>query len=280
MNYGRLKCRSGEHFHSQAKWLILLQGCCASRQQNDEGPPYNGPPQHNESTQAIANEPAQPLEPITSDPSNLATTSSRRSRNRRQVPVTSPTPVPLRPHIWTSKRQWTRSQLIKERKEFFETRVAGHHDIWETLKVVVELLADGDVALAQNVVDAAEIVVPTGDLKNGAYDSLGNLYQMPEHVVCDPVNVIIDGPEKAGKEGSSADGSEDEEEAERRREEKGKGIVVEGDMLKVKARLSDRGGPDIVVQMVKGQTVRWLIRRILEDSNVSVLNPSGKFDAD
>ena len=157
--------------------------------------------------------------------------------------------------------------------------MTGHHDVWETLKVVVELLADGDVPLAQNVVDAAEIVVPTGDLKNGAYDSLGNLYQMPEHVVCDPVNVIIDEPEKQGKEGSSADGSEDEEEAVRRREEKGKGIVVEGDMLKVKARLSDRGGPDIVVQMVKGQTVRWLIRRIQEDPNVSYLSTAAEVDA-
>ena len=154
--------------------------------------------------------------------------------------------------------------MVKERREFFETRVTGHRDVWETLKVVVELLADGDIPLAQNVVDAAEIVIPTGDLRNGAYDSLG--------IICDPVNVILDEPEKEGKGGSSVEASEDEEEAERRREEKGKGIVVEEDMLKVKARLSDRGGPDIVVQMVKGQTVRWLIRRIQEDPNVCFPN--------
>ena len=148
--------------------------------------------------------------------------------------------------------------------------MTGHRDVWETLKVVVELLADGDVQLAQSVVDAAEIVVPTGDLKNGAYDNRGNLYQMPEHIICDPVNVIHDQPGLQGKEDSSGEGSEDEEEAERRREEKGKGVVIEEDLVKVKARLSDRGGPDVVIQMLRGQTVRWLIRKIQENSNVGL----------
>ena len=134
---------------------------------------------------------------------------------------------------------------------------------------MVELLATGDMGLAQNVVEAAEITIPTGDLKNGAYDNRGNLYQLPEHVISDPINVIHDTPSREGKEASSAEMSDEEGEIEQRRDEKGKGVVAEEDLIRVKARLSDRGGPDINLQVVRGQTVRWLIRRIQEEAVVS-----------
>jgi len=174
--------------------------------------------------------------------------------------------LPLRPHVWTAKRQWTRSELARERQEFFDTRVTGHVEIWATLKSVVELLADGDIATAQSILDAAAITVPTGDLKNGAYDEAGNLYQLPEHVISDPDNLVLDQEIKNGE--TSNDVTDDDEELERKREEKGKAVLKKSDMVKVKARLSDRGGPDVVVAIGKDQFVRILVRRIQEEANV------------
>src|SRR5436190_15911247 len=60
--------------------------------------------------------------------------------------------------------------------------------------------------------------------------------------------------------------SEDEynEELERRREEKGKGN--ERDFIKVTARLSDRGGPDITVGIGKEQNVGALARKVQADA--------------
>jgi hypothetical protein len=40
-------------------------------------------------------------------------------------------------------------------------------------------------------------------------------------------------------------------------------------MIKVKARLSDGGGPDVVVNVGKTESVRMLVRRLLEESAVS-----------
>lgn len=177
--------------------------------------------------------------------------------------------APLRPHVWTSKKQWNRSQLDRERQEFFETRVTGHAEIWATLKVVVGLLADGDITTAQSILDAAAITVPTGDLKNGAYDEAGNLYQIPEHVISDPQNMVLDQQEDM-KKGELSHEATDDEAIERKREEKGKSVLKTDDIIKVRARLSDRGGPDVVIPMGKDQAVRILMRRVQEEANVGI----------
>ena len=158
--------------------------------------------------------------------------------------------------------------MDRERQEFFETRVTGHAEIWASLKVVVGLLADGDITTAQSILDAAAITVPTGDLKNGAYDEAGNLYQMPEHVISDPTNIVLDQQEEIKKGEVSNEGTDDDEAIERKREEKGKSVLKTGDIIKVKARLSDRGGPDVVIPLGKDQVVRILVRRVQEEANV------------
>ena len=178
--------------------------------------------------------------------------------------------APLRPHVWTAKKQWTRLQLDRERREFFDTRVTGHAEIWATLKVVVGLLADGDITTAQSILDAAAITVPTGDLKNGAYDEAGNLYQMPEYVISDPQNVVLNQQGEIQKGEVSNDAKEDDEAIERKREEKGKSVLKTGDMIKVRARLSDRGGPDVIISLGKDQAVRTLVRRVQEEVNVRI----------
>ena len=131
-------------------------------------------------------------------------------------------------------------------------------------------MGDGDITTAQSILDAAAITVPTGDLKNGAYDEAGNLYQLPEYVISDPENMLSDATNILKGEDESKDVTEDEEEIERKREEKGKAVLKIGDIVKIKARLSDRGGPDVVVTLGKDQPVRILVRRIQDEANVSL----------
>jgi len=136
--------------------------------------------------------------------------------------------------------------------------------------VVVGLLADGDNPTAQSILDAAAITVPTGDLKNGSYDEAGNHYSLPEHIISDPQNVLPD-HESIVKGEMSNEVTDEDEELERKREEKGKAVLKKGDIVKIKTRLSDRGGPDIIVTIGKDQPVRVLVRRIQEEANVSTL---------
>ena len=208
--------------------------------------------------------------PGTSSPRTSSQTPeiSQRGRTRRNLALGEQFNAPLRPHVWTAKKQWNRSQLDRERQEFFDTRVTGRAEIWATLKVVVGLLADGDITTAQSILDAAAITVPTGDLKNGAYDEIGNLYQIPEHVISDPQNVVSDSQEEVKKGELSNEATDDDDEIERKREEKGKSVLKTGDTIKIRARLSDRGGPDVVIPLGKDQAVRMLVRRVQEEANV------------
>lgn len=169
--------------------------------------------------------------------------------------------------------------MDRERRDFFDTRVTGHAEIWASLKGVVGLLADGDIATAQSILDAAAITVPTGDLKNGSYDEAGNHYSMPEHIISDPQNMVPDDEGIAKKELSNEMVDLDDE-IERKREEKGKAVLNTMDLVKVRARLSDRGGPDVNVTIGKDQAVRVLVRMIREEANVSILfkSPQGNTD--
>ena len=177
---------------------------------------------------------------------------------------------PLRPHIWTSrKRKWTRQELDREREEFFDTRVTGRQEIWGALRIVIGLLEEGEMETAQGILDASGITVPTGDLKDGAYDEAGNFYQMPEHVISDPENLMPEEKAPAAQIDAKAEET-DEDEIERRREEKGKAVLKIGESIKVKARLSDRGGPDVVIELSKDQNIRVLIRRIQDEAEVNV----------
>ena len=198
----------------------------------------------------------------------------------------------LLPTTWRSDdRTWTHSELERERSEFFETRVTGRQEIWGALKTVTELLREGELANAQGILEAAGVTTPTGSLTEGCYDEAGNLYRIPEAIILDPTNVVpgdiqrarpisnIDGETMAGvEEAKSAakepedqpnENEEDLEAAERRREEKGKG--TERDAIKVRCRLSDRGGPDVVVMLGKTQNVGALTRRVHAEAEVRLV---------
>lgn len=171
--------------------------------------------------------------------------------------------------------------------EFFDTRVTGRSEIWQTIRAAISVLqepvgesSDG-LATAQLILSAAEVSLPTGDLANGVYDSLGNYYQLPQWVVSDPANI------SASHEGSEAleiltTGDDDtaEEEAEcgelasglgQRGQEKGKQIVDGHNRVTLRARLSETG-KDVDICVSKSETVRSIIEKLTRETLVSVIS--------
>lgn len=251
----------------------------------------------------------------------------RRARHDPQQPLSEHIDKPLRRHAWASKnRTWNRAQLARERADFFDTRVTGRPEIWQTLHAALEILWEADavaasraaataaaaavapndddesrepdddadnteedtaLATAQSILKAAEITLPTGNLSNGVYDALGTYYALPEWIVCDPVNVaegfeeqVDDDRSRAAKEvgedGGDPDAeegvenvlNEDEDEALRRREEKGKAVADVRDLVKLRARLSENSR-DIIVSVGSNETARSVARKITDEANVS-----------
>jgi hypothetical protein len=122
---------------------------------------------------------------------------------------------------------------------------------------------DGGLATAQQILTAAEITVPSGDLADGAYDSFGAFYPLPEHIVSDPSNIVEDEPLKsAGKD----EGSEDTKE-----------IPIVEDKLAIhaenrifiKARRSDGVVKDLVVTASKQDSIQILSAKFMEAAKVS-----------
>ncbi|KAE8355552.1 hypothetical protein BDV28DRAFT_128670 [Aspergillus coremiiformis] len=206
-------------------------------------------------------------------PSNSARVVIRSSPDH--LPLNENFNAPIRRHIWYSKRRlWTRVQLDQERREFFETRVTGRPEVWVALSAAISFMQTDDLTTAQSIVDAAGITVPTGDLCQGCYDEQGVLYRLPQCIVGDPENMLQSN--LADNEFDAADGklllneeSGDEliaDDAERRRDEKGKSS--ERDLIRVKARLSDRDGPDLVVAVGKAQSVAYIARKLQQEAEI------------
>lgn len=166
--------------------------------------------------------------------------------------------------------------------------MTGRAEIWQTLHAALEVLwesgsqasdangADG-LATAQSILAAAEISLPTGNLVNGAYDSLGNYYQLPDWVVSDPDNVIQDVEAEVDDDDDEADPKTDKADAdspdnisdiERKREERGKSVVDARDQMTLRARLSENGR-DITITFSKTENIRTLARRIGDEAEVS-----------
>lgn len=114
-----------------------------------------------------------------------------------------------------------------------------------------------------------------GNLIHGAYDELGTRYELPEYCCSVPRNMIVSSPD-IEKHTSNLSESEDEvedlEEVEKRRHDKGKRVIHGNEKTyRVIARLSDRGGPgaDIAVRFEHGQSVKYIIRAVMQKGNIS-----------
>ncbi|CAJ2512659.1 Uu.00g007780.m01.CDS01 [Anthostomella pinea] len=268
-------------------------GCCFSRPEGPNAPYPGGAP--SPSARAINSPPLR----SSSAEDGSAASQPHRHRVRSQQPLSQHIDKPLCRHEWVARnRAWTRANLDTERADFFDTRVTGKPEIWQVLHTALEIMwavdantsaggepkhddGSGGLATAQSILKAAEVTLPTGDLANGAYDSLGNYYALPEWIVCDPVNVAEDSGTRTGNVDGGRRGKEDlagedttediddddEEEALRRREEKGKGVVDVKNMVKVRARLSENY-PDVTINVGPDESVRSMARKIAEKSGL------------
>jgi hypothetical protein len=301
--------------------FFFLQGCCVSRSSGPNSPYPGGAPSsssrvinpsstpHSAAAAPSSRPQSQTQTPATqtSSPSAAAATdASRGSRGRRRGeprPLDQHIDKPLRRHAWTSTdRTWTRAALARERADFFDTRVTGRPEVWQTLRAALEELRDPDdpdqgLATAQTIISAAEISLPTGDLANGAYDALGSYYPLPEWIVSDPTNVVEgsddntadnddDGDDDDGDAkgrvsedtaGDVVDGRDarlDDGDSERRRE-KGKAILDVREQIAVRARLSENGR-DYQVLVYKTDTVRTVAKKIAEQCSVRICSPRFK----
>ncbi|RKP39901.1 hypothetical protein BJ085DRAFT_32601 [Dimargaris cristalligena] len=98
--------------------------------------------------------------------------------------------VAKRLYTWKSELpRLTRATLERERTAFWDTAPTyeGRPEIWQALQLVCS--ADTS-ALAQAIVDSAQISVPTGRLSDGCYDILGNRYVIPVYCIQDPSNLV------------------------------------------------------------------------------------------
>ncbi|KAI0426111.1 hypothetical protein F5Y09DRAFT_346005 [Xylaria sp. FL1042] len=255
------------------------------------GTPYADGASSEPSAGAISSQPGQST---TADEPNGQHSMSHSQRTRQ--PLSQHIDKPLRRHEWVSRdRDWTRADLDRQRTEFFDTRVTGRPEVWQVLRTALEAMWDADIkrasgvepidddgagglVTAQGLLKAAEVTLPTGDLSNGVYDSLGNYYPLPEWIVSDPTNVVEDSRaqrqsvDKDGKGDDDLTGEDtteevDEDEALRRREEKGKAVVDIKNLVKVRARLSETY-PDVVISIDADESVRSLARKIAEESGL------------
>lgn len=129
----------------------------------------------------------------------------------------------------------------------------------------------GDIKAAQTILDASGATCPTGRFwverrrggqkKGGVYDDKGLLYEIPGWVVSDPEDLVAE-PEIEAKD--MGEETEDDIDAE-------KGIAAceekMGELVKVRARLSDRG-TDVVVEVGTNQKVAVLVRKVQEKAGV------------
>lgn len=256
---------------------LLLQGCC-----------FSSPSRDNAHQSYATGDTPEDRQPETTPPDVIAaghgtallreTTRITRHPSRGSGPqcaLEEHFNSPIRQHTWYSKRRtWTRAQLDRERKEFFETRVTGRPEVWAALGAAVGLMYADDMATAQSIIDAAGVTVPTGDLCEGCYDEQGVLYRLPQCIVSDPENMAEEDSADSFSGHDELDGMDDKlatdeasgDELIERKDEKGK--ARERDLIKVTVRLSDRMGPDLVVSVGKSQNVGLVARKVQQEAGV------------
>lgn len=178
--------------------------------------------------------------------------------------------------------KWTKDDLKRERIAYFDTRVTGRAEVWQAIHATLEILWSGEdssiedpnsLQTAQSILTAAEISLPTGNLANGAYDSLGNYYPLPDWVVSTPQNVVDLGGEEEvdGTKIATEKGSDDE--CESVASSKGKHTPIQVDRYRVFARLSETGH-DVSITFTKTDTIKSLAAKIAKQEKVNCTNPA------
>ena len=132
---------------------------------------------------------------------------------------------------------------------------------------------DGGLGTAQQILDAADITIPTGDLATGGvYDSLGAHYSLPEYIVSDPQNIAELSVRQSNDDKSGEEAEEDGDEILRRRQEKGKAVVNAEDLIIIRVKVSDRDETPLKVTISKEDNARIVALKILEEVDVRFLD--------
>ncbi|CEP12113.1 hypothetical protein [Parasitella parasitica] len=78
-----------------------------------------------------------------------------------------------------------------KRHEFWETAPSygGKEEIWQALQVA---FSEEDIMMARSILEAANIILPTGNPCDGCFDELGNEYEIPVYCVVPPENLILE----------------------------------------------------------------------------------------
>ncbi|PBP27256.1 ubiquitin domain-containing protein [Diplocarpon rosae] len=253
-------------------------GSCCSAQASNTYPP-SAPNNANASSRAHINQPGS--QGMGTRPSTNASSQSPANRQGPQDLTRHPTKN-LKIPIWASSpsRTWTRNQIDEERVAFFDTRVTGRPEIWQTIRAALEVLwsggdandSDGGIATAQLILTAAGITVPGGNLAGNVYDSFGELYPLPPEIVSDPTDLVEPSvKEQDDVENKSEEGREelDEESLRLKREDKGKRVLRAEDMIEIQVKLSFEGERRLKVAISREDSVRLVNKRIFDDSGLA-----------
>ncbi|EWC43958.1 hypothetical protein DRE_01310 [Drechslerella stenobrocha 248] len=175
-------------------------GNCLSSRKSGDGDEDNGG-QHGNNNQLPQQYPLDDFAAAVSGMRRQERGAASRSSRYRNLPLDQRPDKKLRRHVWTHDvpsegRPPTLQALDRMREEFWHTRVTGREEIWHTVRTVIEVLMadDSEDALltAREMLHAAEITVPSGDLTGSAYDVFGNKYKFPAYVVSNPTNVLTE----------------------------------------------------------------------------------------
>lgn len=236
-------------------------GCCYSTSHGGESPP----------AEAGSADNAGPVGTATASQSALIPSTAARPN----APLRAPSP--LRHPPWPFPNQpWTRQDLQKERRDYFDTRVSGRREVWDALEVVCDLVRQGKLVDAQSIVDAANLTCPSGRVvyerrrgrermeRGGAFDERGVLYEIPPWLVMDPTGIedAVGEAADGAAEKDFGDEEEEEEDPSGVTQDKGKGRLPDpGEMLVLRARLSNTG-VDLPVKMGAKEKVGAVVGRI------------------
>lgn len=173
--------------------------------------------------------------------------------------------------------------LVRERTAYFDTRVAGHVEVWAALRIICELLERGEKEEAQAIMEAAGCTCPSGEVwgrRGGIWDEKGERYVVPAWCVGVPRGCVMDGDEVLeGTDVSGVESSEDEEVKSFGKKvvvevDKGKGRLVELEKevemesdLKVRVRMSNTAR-DFVVRIGADAKAHILLKRVREVGEV------------
>ncbi|KAI9140712.1 hypothetical protein BKA69DRAFT_1078359 [Paraphysoderma sedebokerense] len=157
---------------------------------------------------------------------------------------------------WSSEKPMTEDEWKSKKETFWDTAPSyeGKLEIWQALKSACE--AD-DINLAQCILDAAQISLPTGDLTQGCYDILGNRYVLPNYVIIAPTNLIKSN--LLAKSTGSAETINDTPK-------------IQGTPVDIICRLSTNA--DVAITIGSDETIALLKKRLTQNQNWSSENVS------